>query len=117
MNRICSNCGDEFYASPCDKQDVCPKCLIVKTRKENARMGNNLSDLNVQLFNCLEKLNSDTLTGEKLQTEIARSRAVTAVAQTIINNATLAVNAQVAISKYKIGSKSLKMIESGDAKQ
>ncbi len=80
-------------------------------------MENNLSDLNTQLFSCLERLNNEALTGKDLCSEIERSRAVTSVAQTIINNATLAVNAQVAISKYKLGSKSLRMIETEDAKK
>jgi hypothetical protein len=116
MKRICKNCGDSFYPSSCDKQDICPKCLITSTRKEEPEMENNLATLNQELFSCLNRLNCDTITGEKLKTEIDRSRAITSVAQTIINNATLAVNAQVAISKYKIGPKALKMIESGESK-
>ena len=121
MKRICSNCKDIFYPGAADKQDICPRCLILSIRKvdikmENVKNENNLSELNTQLFACLERLNEDCLSGEKLKTEIERSRAVTSVAQTIINNATLAVNAQVAISKYKLGSKSLKMLESGETK-
>ena len=55
-------------------------------------MKNTLSDLNNYLFEQMERLNDDSLTDEQLQKEIVRSKAVTTVAQTIVNNATLALN-------------------------
>lgn len=55
-------------------------------------MKNTLSDLNNYLFEQLERLNDDDLTDEQLQKEIIRSKAVQGIAQTIVNNATLALN-------------------------
>lgn len=53
---------------------------------------NNLTDLNDYLFETLERLLDDDLTEEQMQREIARSKAVTAVAETVIHNGELALN-------------------------
>jgi hypothetical protein len=57
-------------------------------------MKNKLVDLNNHMFEQLERLNDDELIDEKLDKEISRSKAMTSVAQTIINNATLMFSAQ-----------------------
>lgn len=65
-------------------------------------MKNKLSDLNNHLFEQLERLNDEELTGEALETEIHRSKAITTVAQAIINNGSLALNAKKYNDEYGI---------------
>lgn len=57
-------------------------------------MRNTLSDLNNHLFEQLERLNDEDLTGEDLQQELQRSKAVSSIAQSIINNGSLVLQAQ-----------------------
>ena len=66
-------------------------------------MKNTLSDLNNYLFEQMERLNDESLTDEDLQKEIVRSKAIQGVAQTIVNNATLALNTMKQI--YEQGDK------------
>ena len=47
---------------------------------------NKLSDLNNHLFEELERLNDESLTGEALQEERERAKSMASIAQTIINN-------------------------------
>ena len=58
-------------------------------------MKNNLSDLNNYLFEELERLNdNEYLTKEtSLEEEIARSKAISSVAQVIVNNANIVLKA------------------------
>lgn len=56
-------------------------------------MQNKLTDLNNHLFAQIERLNDEDLTGEKLESEIARAKAVTSVAGQIIQNGNLALRA------------------------
>ena len=49
-------------------------------------MRNKLTDLNNHLFETLERLNDDELTGKNLLEEIDRSRAVSSIAKNIIDN-------------------------------
>lgn len=66
-------------------------------------MKNTLSDLNNYLFEQMERLNDESLTDEQLEKEIVRSKAIQGVAQTIVNNATLALNTMKQI--YEQGDK------------
>lgn len=63
-------------------------------------MKNNLSELNNYLFEQLERLNDDELMNESADKEISRSKAITNVAQTIINNGALALNAKKYVDEY-----------------
>lgn len=55
-------------------------------------MKNTLTDLNNYLFETLERLTDDSLTDDELDKEILRSKAVTNVAETIIQNGHLALS-------------------------
>jgi hypothetical protein len=55
---------------------------------------NTLGDLNIHLFAQLERLGDEELEGEKLQEEIDRSKAVTAIASQIISNGNLVLQAE-----------------------
>lgn len=54
-------------------------------------MKNDLGDLNNYLFETLERLLDEDLTDEQMQREIARSHAVTSVAEAVIHNGELAL--------------------------
>lgn len=58
-------------------------------------MKNKLTDLNDHLFAQLERLGDDELTDEQLKQEIARSKAIAAVATNVVNNARVVLAAQV----------------------
>ena len=61
---------------------------------------NKLVDLNDHLFAQIERLDDEELTSEELEKEISRSKAITSVGQTIINNASLLLNAQKHFDEY-----------------
>jgi hypothetical protein len=63
-------------------------------------MKNKLSDLNNHLFEALERLNDENLTGEELQTERERAKTMATIAQTIINNGELALKAAKHYEEY-----------------
>jgi len=61
---------------------------------------NKISDLNNHLFEQLERLNEEDLTGDKLKEEIARARAITGVASQIVANGQLVLKATIAKNEY-----------------
>lgn len=65
-------------------------------------MKNKQTDLNDHLFMQLERLSDKSLSAEQLANEIDRSKSITAVAQQIIANGKLALDAQVMMSEGSI---------------
>lgn len=55
---------------------------------------NKLTDLNDHLFAQLERLNDEELSGEKMEAEIQRSKAVGNIAKNIISNGKLLLDAK-----------------------
>lgn len=72
------------------------KEYMEKKKKESKINGSNLSDLNTYLFQELDRLNDEFIINreEELNREIKRSKSITDVAQTIINNAQTLIEAQ-----------------------
>lgn len=60
-------------------------------------MKNKLIDLNNHLFAQLERLSDEQTTGDKLTEEIHRSKAITSIGNVIVDNARLALDAQLAL--------------------
>ena len=61
-------------------------------------MKNKLIDLNNHLFCQMERLSDEDIKGDQLREEIDRAKSVSNVAAQIINNANLALKAQMAIN-------------------
>jgi hypothetical protein len=61
-------------------------------------MKNTLEDLNNHLFAQMERLSDEDLSPEELQKEIERSKAVTTVANAIVSNGRLALDAQTKLA-------------------
>lgn len=57
-------------------------------------MKNTITDLNNYLFEEIERLTDDELSGEEFDKAVKRSKAVNDVAKTIVANGALALNAQ-----------------------
>ncbi len=74
-------------------------------------MKNKLSDLNNHLFAQIERLGDESIVGDQLKEEIERSRAVNNVAKMIVNNARLALDAQIAIQDMRPNSQLPEMLE------
>ncbi len=74
---------------------------------------NKLLDLNNHLFEALERINDDSLEGEKLQEEMARAKTITQIGNTIINNASLALEAKKYKDEFGRGATLPLMIENG----
>ena len=68
-------------------------------------MQNTLTDLNNHLFAQLERLGDEDLTGDKLQEEITRAKAVSNIATQIISNGSLVLKAKTFVQEYGIGEK------------
>ena len=63
-------------------------------------MKNTLQDVNNYLFEAIERLD-DCVTDEELDREIKRARAVRSVAETIIDNGSLILDAQKLYAQYR----------------
>ncbi len=61
---------------------------------------NSLADLNEYLFNALDAITNDDLTPEQLEREIAKSTAITKVAETVIRNGELALKTMELVNEY-----------------
>lgn len=68
---------------------------------------NKLSDLNDHLFAQLERLNDENIKGEDMEQEIRKSKAVTAVAAQIVNNARVTLEAVSLAANGKVDSHKL----------
>lgn len=68
-------------------------------------MKNRFSDLNNHLFEQIERLSDEGLTGDALREEIERGKAITGVATQIILNGKLVLEAQKALSDGMIRTK------------
>lgn len=77
-------------------------------------MKNKLVDLNNHLFEQLERLNDEDLTPEELEREISRSKAITHISQTIVNNAELMFKAQKHYDEYGIPYKKENLLLNGE---
>lgn len=77
---------------------------------------NTLGDLNNHLFAQLERLNDEEITGEELEDEIIRSKAVIGVSKQIIANANVVLKAKSIELEYgKNNEKEMpKMLEGGE---
>lgn len=64
-------------------------------------MKNTLGDLNNHLFAQLERLSDEDIKGDALLEEIERAKAVTTVANQIISNGTLVLQAQKFHTEFK----------------
>tara|TARA_R100001244_G_scaffold63164_5_gene52499 strand:+ start:499 stop:726 length:228 start_codon:yes stop_codon:yes gene_type:complete len=64
---------------------------------------NKLIDLNNHLFQQLERLNDEDLSGEQLQDEIERSKAITGVSKEVVSNARLVLDAEKHRREYGLG--------------
>lgn len=62
-----------------------------------------LSDLNLHLFEQMERLNDEELSDEELDKEIKRGRAMTAVSKEIIRNGRLVLDSQKHADEYGYG--------------
>lgn len=65
-------------------------------------MKNKLMNLNNHLFETLERLNDEDLKGDDLVAEMERAKAISGIAQTIINNGELMFKAQKHYNEYGI---------------
>lgn len=65
-------------------------------------MKNKLADLNNHLFMQLERLTEEDLSHDRLMEEVKRSKSVSMLANQIISNARLALDAHIAINENLI---------------
>ena len=65
---------------------------------------NKMADLNDHLFIQMERLNDDDLVGDKLKEEIIRAKAVSGIANQVINNARVCIDGMKAFNEGLIKS-------------
>jgi hypothetical protein len=63
-------------------------------------MKNSLVDLNEYLFEQLDRLTNDDLTGEELETELKRAKSVSQIASNIVNSTAVILDAQKHKDEY-----------------
>lgn len=68
-------------------------------------MKNTLSDLNNYLFEQLERLNDDSLTGEELDRELKKTDSIVKITDKIISNGELAYKTMKHMDEYGYNSK------------
>ncbi|MBB1389067.1 hypothetical protein H5185_06440 [Shewanella sp. SG44-6] len=74
-------------------------------------MKNKLIDLNNHLFAQIERLSDETVKGEELKEEMARSKAVAQIASQIVANGRLALDAQKLTPELPMGRRMPQMLE------
>lgn len=81
-------------------------------------MKNDLQSLNDYLFEELERLNDDEelKTEENLDREVKRSKAITSVAKTIVDNANVVLEAMKFKNEYGLKKELPKMLSASDEK-
>lgn len=65
-------------------------------------MKNKLCDLNDYLFEQLERINDDSLSGEELDVQIKKAETITNIAETIIKNGELQFKAALKAAEYGV---------------
>jgi len=73
-------------------------------------MRNKLSDLNDYLFMQIERLDDETLEGDKLKQEIERVDKIVNVANAVIDNGNLMLKACIAAETHMIDNKSMLLL-------
>lgn len=79
-------------------------------------MNNKLENLNNHLFEELERLNDEDLTGDALKDEKERAEIMAKLAQTIINNGELALKAVKHYDEYGKEDKIPEILQLGEGK-
>jgi hypothetical protein len=74
-------------------------------------MKNKLIDLNNHLFAQIERLSDETVKGEELKEEMARSKAIAQIASQIVANGRLALDAQKLTPELPMGRRMPQMLE------
>lgn len=80
-------------------------------------MKNTLNDLNNYLFEQIERISDDSLTDDELNKEIKRIDAVQRVAKTIVDNASLVLQAKKHADEWGSSEVSAPMLELKDGKK
>lgn len=81
-----------------------------------SRVKNTLLDLNDHLFMELERLGDEELPAEELLNEIKRAKAISNVADKIIDNANIILEAQRMKNEFDINSNEMPRLLEGDEK-
>lgn len=77
-------------------------------------MRNGLMDLHNYLFEQIERLNDDELTGEALQEQVCKSRQITDIGKVIVQNASLMLKARKLIDDGSMDRKDVPQILIGE---